>query len=228
MRVYFCGASSVGKTTLARMVAQRRGLRLLGEVARGVLAEREYPGGLTAMGGDLAELTAYQVQVFERQIAMERLEGDNYVSDRAMDNLAYAAARAEPGTVARLLRSGGFPAYLERVRSGAVFLVRPHRDLVRADGVRFDAEWDEVVRTDGAVLALLAALDVPYVPVSCRDLADRLRVVDAVLGPRCATAAQMTYQAPTARGLGAAQTTVDPSRAPTAPWPAVPWPPRPY
>lgn len=179
MRVYFCGASSVGKTTLARLVAKKYKLHLLHEVARNVLAERQYPGGLAAMAGDLGEVTSYQVEVFERQIAAEDSAGDDFVSDRMADNLVYAAIRAEAGTVHRLLAKED--GYLERVRSGIVFFVRPHRHLLRNDGVRADAVWDEVLRQDGAVMMLLHLLHIPYIPISCPEIADRLRVVEAVL-----------------------------------------------
>lgn len=182
MRAYFAGASSVGKTTLAREVARRYGLRLLPEVARAVLAEREYPGGLAAMAGDLAATTEFQREVWARQIAAEEAAADQYVSDRCADNLAYAALRAEPGEVARLLAEPRAVAYLERLRRSRVFLVRPHPHMLRADGVRADATWDDAVRVDGAVTMLLAALAIPYTPIDSPAVADRLRVVAGVLG----------------------------------------------
>lgn len=184
MRVYFCGAHSTGKTTLARLVAKRYGLALLSEVARTVLAEMEYVGGLPAMAGDVESVTEYQRAVWHRQARVESAAGDDYVSDRMADSLAYSALRAAPGTVASLMAgevAEGSP-YAKRVRGGTVFFVRPHLHLLREDGVRTDVDWEGVVRMDGAILMLLSMLDVPYVPISCPEVSDRLRVVEGVLG----------------------------------------------
>lgn len=41
IRIYFVGAHSTGKTTLARWVRDQYGLPMISEVARGVLAEME-------------------------------------------------------------------------------------------------------------------------------------------------------------------------------------------
>lgn len=187
MRVLLVGAHATGKTTLARWIRDTYGLPLLTEVARTVLAERE--DRLPKIAGDLPAVTSYQEEVFRRQVTSEQEWAERYpagyVSDRAMDNLAYAAWRGETGTAARLLREPEAIPYLERLRSARVFFVRPHRALLRDadDGVRADVDWETVLRLDGAVLMLLEVLDVRYVPISCLEASDRARVVAGVLGP---------------------------------------------
>jgi nicotinamide riboside kinase len=178
-RIYFVGAHSTGKTTLARWAAGRFGLPLVSEVVRTVLAEREIP--LERLKTQVDLHGEVQQEIFERQLrAEERIEG-GYVSDRAIDNLVYAA----DGTfiAARLFRSEPFRRYVDHVRGGIVFFTRPDRRLVAQDGVRDDACWESVLRIDGAVKALLEILDLPYVPITPASMQERIRLVEAVVAP---------------------------------------------
>lgn len=67
------------------------------------------------------------------------------------------------------------------VRQGIVFFVRPHRELVVADGVRAGLEWEEVVRIDGMVKLLLEVFAVPYIPVESLSMQERVRLMERVL-----------------------------------------------
>src|SRR5579859_1782816 len=89
MRIYFVGAHATGKTTMTRYVSRRYGLPMITEVARAVLAELETT--LDALRTDMDLVAEYQRRVFERQVQVERLNAAGFVSDRAFDNLAYAA-----------------------------------------------------------------------------------------------------------------------------------------
>ena len=71
--------------------------------------------------------------------------------------------------------------YMDWVRGGIVFFLRPHRELVKADGVRAGLEWEEVVRIDGMVKLLLEMFDVPYIPVESLSMQERVRLVERVL-----------------------------------------------
>lgn len=62
-----------------------------------------------------------------------------------------------------------------------MFFLRPHRELVVADGVRAGLEWEEVVRIDGMVKLLLEVFDVPYIPVESLSMQERVRLVERVL-----------------------------------------------
>jgi nicotinamide riboside kinase len=179
LRIYFVGAHSTGKTTLARWTAHHYKLPLVSEVVRTVLAEREI--SLERLKAQPELHGEVQQEIFERQArAEERMDGD-YVSDRAVDNLVYAAE----GTfiASRLFRSESFQRYVEHVRGGIVFFTRPDRRLVADDGVRDDACWESVLRIDGAVKALLEILDLPYIPITPASMQERLRLVQAVVGP---------------------------------------------
>src|SRR5438105_10043681 len=89
MRIYFVGSHATGKTTLCRYVSRKYGLPMITEVARAVLAEME--ASLDSLRTDMDLVAEYQRQVFERQVAVEKLQPGGFVSDRAFDNLAYAA-----------------------------------------------------------------------------------------------------------------------------------------
>jgi predicted ATPase len=176
-RIYLVGAHSTGKTTLARWIRDRYGLPMIAEVARGVLAEMEER--LEAIRSDLAVVDRYQIAVFERQLAIEREQPGSFVSDRAFCNLAYAAHHAT--VLGKLAADARLERYMDSVRDGLVFFLRPHKELLSADGVRAGVAWDEVVRIDGMVKLLLELFSVPYIPVDCLAMQERVRTVERVL-----------------------------------------------
>lgn len=176
-RIYLVGAHSTGKTTLARWVRDRFGLPMISEVARGVLAEME--AQLDALRSDVELVNRYQRQVFERQLEAERQQRGGFVSDRAFCNLAYAAHHST--VLSGIATDPRLRNYMESVRSGIVLYLRPHRELVRADGVRAGLEWEEVVRIDGMVKLLLEMFAVPYVAVESLSMQERVRTVETIL-----------------------------------------------
>jgi nicotinamide riboside kinase len=177
LRIYLVGAHATGKTTLARWVRDAYGLPMISEVARGVLAEME--AQLAGIRTNIELIDRYQAEVFERQIEAEAAQPGSFVSDRAFCNLAYAAHHATIlGEVAgdpRLSR------YMQSVRAGLVFFLRPHRELVVEDGVRAGLAWEEVVRIDGMVKLLLEMFRVPYIPVESLSMQERVRLLERVL-----------------------------------------------
>jgi nicotinamide riboside kinase len=177
LRIYLVGAHATGKTTLARWVRDRYGLPMISEVARGVLAEMEEK--LDSLRSNIALVDHYQRQVFERQIEAEAHHVGGFVSDRAFCNLAYACHHSTIlGTIAGDPR---LRAYMQSVREGLVFFLRPHRELVVSDGVRAGVDWEEVVRIDGMVKLLLEMFDVPYIPVASLSMQERVRLMERVL-----------------------------------------------
>lgn len=192
-RVYLVGSHATGKTTLARWVRDRFGIPMIAEVARGVLAEME--AKLESLRTDIDLVNRYQTQVFLRQIEAERRVDGPFVSDRAFCNLAYAAHHST--ILAEVFRDERLRTYMESVRKGIVFFLRPHRELVVADGVRAGLEWEEVVRIDGMVKLMLEMFGVPYVPVESLSMQERVRCVDRVL-----TLAGLKHVEPSADAIG--------------------------
>lgn len=176
-RIYMVGAHATGKTTLARWVRDHYGVPMIAEVARGVLAEME--ARLDTLRTDIELVNRYQREVFHRQIEAEHNVAGAFVSDRAFCNLAYAAHHST--ILGDVFRDRRLADYMGWVRQGIVFFLRPHRELVVADGVRAGLEWEEVVRIDGMVKLLLEVFDVPYIPVQSLSMQERVRLVQRVL-----------------------------------------------
>jgi len=177
MRIYFVGSHATGKTTLCRYVSRRYGLPMITEVARAVLAEME--SSLDALRTDMDLVADYQQRVFARQVAIEHLHEGRFVSDRAFDNLAYAAEHTT--VVAEMLGDAKFAEYMRWVSDGIVFFLRPHPSLLKEDGVRAGVSWDSVLRIDGMIKLLLEMHRVPYLPVESVSMQERVRAVDFVL-----------------------------------------------
>ncbi len=177
IRVYLVGSHATGKTTLARWISEQFGIPMIAEVARGVLAEME--AHLDALRSNVEMVNRYQAKVFSRQIECEQKVEGHFVSDRAFCNLAYAAHHST--IMGEIFRDPRMGCYMDWVREGIVFFLRPHRELVRADGVRAGLEWEEVVRIDGMVKLFLEMYDIPYIPVESLSMQERVRTVQRVL-----------------------------------------------
>jgi nicotinamide riboside kinase len=177
MRIYFVGSHATGKTTLCRYVSQTYGMPMISEVARSVLAEMEC--SFDAMRTDMELVSQYQRQVFARQVATEQQHKERFVSDRAFDNLAYAADHTP--IFADMVEDSGFADYMKWVAGGIVFFLRPHKSLLVEDGVRAGVDWDSVVRIDGMVKLLLEMYRVSYLPIESVSMQQRVRAVRFVL-----------------------------------------------
>lgn len=178
MRIYFVGSHATGKTTMTRHVSRKYDLPMVTEVARGVLAELEL--GFEQLRSDIETVNMYQRRVFERQIEVERLQKGPFVSDRAFDNLAYAAEHTT--VVADLMGTQEFRDYMAWVATAKVFYLRPHRSLLADDGVRERMDWESVTRIDGMVKFLLEQHRVSYLPIHTASMQERVRIVEFVLG----------------------------------------------
>lgn len=178
MRIYFVGSHATGKTTMTRHVSKTYGLPMVTEVARGVLAELEI--SFEQLRSDMDTADMYQRRVFQRQIEVERLQKGSFVSDRAFDNLAYAAEHST--TLADQMGTQEFRDYMAWVAAGKVFFLRPHPSLLAEDGVRERLDWESVMRIDGMVKLLLEQHRVRYLPLSTPSMQERVRAVEFVLG----------------------------------------------
>lgn len=178
MRIYFVGSHATGKTTMARFVSKYYGLPMITEVARAVLAELEM--SLESIRTDIELVNRYQRMVFERQIEIEKTYKKGFVSDRAFDNLAYAAEHAT--IVAELMETSQFKEYMEWVKKGIVFFLRPHPSFLKEDGVRAGVDWESVIRIDGMVKFMLEQFRIKYLPIPTPNMQERVKIVEFVLG----------------------------------------------
>jgi len=77
-------------------------------------------------------------------------------------------------------RSPRLGNYIDSVKDGLVFFLRPHRELLAEDGVRAGVAWEEVVRIDGMVKLMLEMFAIPYIPVDCLPMQERVRLLERV------------------------------------------------
>jgi len=181
-RIYFTGADGSGKTTLVDYVARKYGLPMLNEIARNVLADGRHTFNEIRSQGSSA--SAFQKAVFERQFQEEAKLKASYVSDRSIDNLAYAVEHGR--NFSELLHT--IPnEYITDLRTSVVFVVRPQRSFRTAaatDPFRLLSEWDSQVRIDAHTEMLFKLFDVPYVVIAESGAAARESLVDWCLEAR--------------------------------------------
>lgn len=175
--VWLVGAHSTGKSTLARWVSREYFLPIIPETARALIGDLGRSLDEIRLDPDASD--KFQWDIFERQLAAEK-KLDVYVSDRGCDHLAYAAEHSRMAPF--ITADPRFDGYVERMRAGVVFFVRPHRELLKADGVRAGLDWDCVVRIDAMVKFILKAHGVPFVELASREMDARISTIRAVLG----------------------------------------------
>lgn len=179
-RVYFVGAQSTGKTTLSSYMARKLQWKYIQEQARVVLSEKGWK--LSDLAKNLERAADFQRLLVEKQLAEEeKLQGEDFISDRAFDGLAYAAANTL--IASEIKNSLAFQEYLGDFRTfGSItFFVRPHIQLIEQDGVREDADWPSVCRIDGMLEYILESEQIPYIPLESMSLKSRVRTVEGVL-----------------------------------------------
>jgi predicted ATPase len=180
MKVYFVGAHGTGKTTLARYVSEQYKLPMITEVARMVLSEKEYK--LDTLRHDINLVDEYQEQVFYRQMAEENKFKSSFVSDRsALDVLAYSAQHTR--ILSSLLKAPEFTSYLAALRGPDVFifLVRPSKATLKADGVREVINWDGIVAIDAQIKFMLEMWGLRYYPIAMDNMQERTKLVNGIL-----------------------------------------------
>lgn len=177
-RIYFVGSHRTGKTTCAKWAKNQYGLPMITELARTVLAEMD--GDLGPLRTDLKAVAEYQKEVFRRQIQAEAEHPRGFVSDRSFDNLAYAAEFTED-IFADLMESPELRQYMEWVKGGVVFFIRPHRRLLVTDSVNKELDWEQVNRIDGMVKAMLKQFRIDYLPIHAVEMEERVRSMRFVL-----------------------------------------------
>jgi nicotinamide riboside kinase len=179
MRIYYVGAHSTGKSTLARYTSKKYNLPFISELARSVLSEKEIP--LETLRVDLDLIDNYQQEVFQRQFAEEQKYNNGFVSDRSFDNLAYMAQHAR--LLSKVMKDPSLEEYINSLRHKdvTIFFVRPSRITMRNDGVRESVNWDGIVSIDANVKFMLEMWNLKYIQINTDSMQERVRLVDSVL-----------------------------------------------
>lgn len=177
-RIYFVGSHACGKTTLARYTSEKYKLPFINEVARTVLAEKEYQIDSLRINIDLAN--TYQKEVLFKQIEEEK-KYDSFVSDRSLCCLSYAAQHTS--VLHDLLLEDSFIEYVEKLRESEVriFFVRPSLATLKQDGVREQLTWEGVIQIDAMVKFLLKMYNLPYFEINNPNMQERIQLINSVL-----------------------------------------------
>lgn len=178
MKIYFIGAHSTGKTTLARYVSNSYKLPFINEVARSVLSEMEL--SLDSLRTDLNTVDNYQETVILRQLEEEQ-KHEAFVSDRSFDGLAYSAQHTR--ILHKMFNKPEIQEYVKGLKKPEVFLffVRPSKATMKQDGIRETLSWDGIVQIDAMIKFLLELWSLDYFQVSMDSMQERVRFVDAIL-----------------------------------------------
>ena len=176
MRVYFVGAHSVGKTTLAEYVSRTWDLPKIDEVAREVAQELGLP--LSGIRKNLDLLNSYQKKVFEAQVKKELEFGNRFVADRAFDSIPYWVEYGEG--VSEFMQTSVYREYILNLKKKdcLIFFIRPFKELVAPDGFREDLSWESITRIDGMVKFMLKVEDFSYIEINEIDFEKRCGIVD--------------------------------------------------
>lgn len=179
MKVYFSGAASSGKTTLARYIAKTYNLPFLPECARMILSEQELQ--IDKLRSDIETVNQYEQDVFERQIKEEE-KNENFVSDRTgLDVLAYASAYST--VLINLINSSTFQHCLTTLKdpNSYIFMIKPSKSCLKQDGVREHLIWDSLIALDAQLKLLFNLFEVRYYQIDTDNMAERIRLVNAIL-----------------------------------------------
>ena len=176
--VYFVGAHRTGKTTLCKWASQQWNLPQINEVATTVLNEMALTLDQIRVDPKLA--ADFQKTIFKRQLAAERAFGkEPYCSDRAFDNLAYAAEHT--AALPDILASVELKSYIDHVKGGVIFFTRPHPSLMVKDKVNVNVDWEEINRIDGMCKFMMKMWGIQYIPISSPSFDERTNTVSSVL-----------------------------------------------
>lgn len=176
MKIYYTGAHSVGKSTLARYTSKQYNLPMLGEAARKVLSDREL--NIDALRSDIDIVNSYQLDIFNRQL-IEEQKHKSFISDRSLlDCIAYSSQHTT--IVSELFSNKELHSYIQSLKSKNViiFFIRPSKATLKDDGIREQLNWDGVIAIDAMIKLLLEMYSIRYFTINTDSMQERIRIVN--------------------------------------------------
>ena len=185
-RILLCGASSVGKTTLATDWCSRHpNFKHIQEVARTIMEKRSITREdlTSSLSGDKKLFLDLQYWIFEEQNELERQHiqnGHSFISDRGPDPLAFASFYADSAAVEKLASTPSAISCLERYRDCLIVILSP-LEKCSDDGVRLmSTEYRDRILFTECLCSLLRNYGLPYVYCSVTDRYERLYFLEQV------------------------------------------------
>ena len=186
-RILLCGASSVGKTTLATDWCSRHpNFKHIQEVARTIMEKRSITREdlTSSLSGDKKLFLDLQYWIFEEQNELERQHicmGHSFISDRGPDPLAFASFYADSAAAEKLASTPSAISCLERYRDCLIVLLSP-LEKCSDDGVRLmSAEYRDRIHFTECLCSLLCNYGLPYVYCSVTDRYERLYFLEQIV-----------------------------------------------
>lgn len=179
MKIYFSGAHSSGKSTLANYISKQYNLPLIKECARTVLSEKEL--NINELRTNIDLVNDYQTSVFIKQIEEEN-KYDDFISDRSgIDSIAYSAQHSQ---IAKdIIKLPAFEHYIEKLKNknSIIFFIRPSKHTLKEDGVREHISWDGIVGIDAMLKLLFEIFDIRYFNINTPNMQERIKIINSVL-----------------------------------------------
>jgi predicted ATPase len=179
MKIFLCGTHSCGKTTLAGEIANRFGFTIVSEAAREIIEGDKIDFASFTRNVEAAD--AFQHKVACAHVARHtawRPDRD-LVFDRGPDFLVYSSMFS---TLAGEQYTQ-FKSYFEALQEPdvRVFVLDPHEDLMRKDGVRASMDMETAWSITNGIVLLLEIHGIPYVRLTSPRLLERIKTVEAII-----------------------------------------------
>ncbi|CAM1306705.1 Uncharacterised protein g4439 [Pycnogonum litorale] len=180
LRVYVCGAHSVGKTTLIEKVVGNIKIHYEIEVARKIIydmslsIDRRDP----FKHPDLFE--TLQVLFIDEQDRIERINDDlnrDYIFDRGLDALAYVKYYLSEECYHRMLNLQSTKNCIRRAKESLVFVINPTPECIVCDGLRKHPAIGELNELNSTLQQIFSSLEINYRVIDFIDLKRRINLV---------------------------------------------------
>ncbi len=180
MKIYLVGSHCTGKTTLAKYIKDRYGIDMVSEVVRDIANDMD--GDLAKIRADMDRVNDLQEKIFKKQHQREKEVGDDFVSDRGFDFLAYTAEYSTLTSDIRQMQE--YHDYIRWMKKDSVvFFIRPSKTLLDGadDGFRERISWESICRIDGMIKFILELEDFDYIQIKTDIFQERSRLVESVV-----------------------------------------------
>ena len=190
-KIVLCGASSVGKSTLAKDWLEKHGeYASISEVARDVMRQHSLTREDLIASLGTPEMTTFlhlQSLILEEQNRQESALEDQqqpFISDRGPDPIVYVCLKKSPDAANELARTPAAISCLERYRNSLVIVVCPLATPTD-DGFRMVQDREEQEEFTRVLKQLLQEYRVPYVYLDECDREKRVQCLERAVQGGC-------------------------------------------
>ena len=188
-QIILCGASSVGKTTLAREWCKiHKEYRHIQEIARDIMREKaitrpDLEDSLSTPEKKLFLQLQYDIIEEQNRRESESIANhEPFISDRGPDPVAYVKQYC-PNKLNAFLKKPSVKCCFERYRNSSLCIILCPLKSTTDDGVRLVQSTPDQDKFNKILCCILRDHGIPYIYMECTDLKNRLEVLkDAVKG----------------------------------------------